>query len=115
MECRQLVFADISGRYEYTDYGTHSVVSVITNGRSDDANSVDIEGNEIWLQLARRGDVFGIHYSLDGKEYRMARLANLPMGGDHKGWVSGSVPVGRGRRSLLQGYQIKKNFFEEYP
>ena len=36
-------------------------------------------GNEIWMQLARKGDISAIHYSLDGNAYQMARLTYLPM------------------------------------
>lgn len=58
--------------FEYTDFDTHAVVTVITNKKSDDAD-------EIWLQLSRKEDIFAIHYSLDGVEFTMARLAPLPM------------------------------------
>ena len=94
--------------FEYTDYGTHSVVSVMTNGRSDDANSVDIEGNEVWLQLARRGNVFGIHYSIDGKEYRMARLANLPMGDTIKVGFVAQSPLGEGGDRYFKDIELKR-------
>ena len=94
--------------FEYTDYDTHSVVSVMTNGRSDDANSVDVDGNEVWLQLARRGNVFGIHYSTDGKEYRMARLANLPMGETIKVGLVAQSPMGEGGDRYFRDVELKK-------
>ena len=53
--------------FEYTDFGTNAVVTVMTNNKSDDANGVNVEGNEIWLQMSRKDDVFAIHYSLDVK------------------------------------------------
>ena len=94
--------------FEYTDFGTHSVVSVMTNGRSDDANSVDIDGNEVWLQLARCGNLFGIHYSTDGKEYRMARLANLPMGETIKVGLVPQSPMGSGGDRYFRDIELKK-------
>lgn len=36
--------------FEYTDLGTHAVVTVMTNAKSDDANSINIAGNEIWIR-----------------------------------------------------------------
>ena len=40
--------------FEFTDIGTHSVVTVMNNGNSDDANNEIIDGNQVWLQLAGR-------------------------------------------------------------
>ena len=94
--------------FEYTDYGTHSVVTVMTNGRSDDANSVDIEGNEVWLQLARKGNLFGIHYSIDGKEFRMARLTNLPMGDTIKVGLVAQSPMGEGGDRYFRDIELKR-------
>ena len=82
--------------FEYTDLGTHSVVTVMTNGKSDDANGINVEGNEVWLQLARKDDIFAVHYSLDGKIYKMARLTWLPMSKTIKGGFEAQSPMGEG-------------------
>jgi uncharacterized protein len=87
--------------FEYTDFGTHAVVSVMTNNDSDDSNSVDIDGNTVWLQLSRKGDVFGIHYSRDGKSYRMARLTRLPMQKKIKVGMMAQSPMGQGGKRLF--------------
>src|SRR5690554_4046695 len=39
--------------FEKTDFDTNAVVSVVTNGVSDDANGCNIEGNSVWLQMCR--------------------------------------------------------------
>jgi uncharacterized protein len=65
--------------YESTDLGTKAAVSVVTNGVSDDANGVDLTVPDIWLQACRIGDVFGLHYALDGSHWRMVRVFKLPM------------------------------------
>lgn len=65
--------------FEYTDFGTNAVVTVMTNERSDDANGINVDSKEMWLQIARKDNVFAIHYSFDGEEFVMARLAHLPM------------------------------------
>ncbi len=82
--------------FECSDFQTHAVVSVMTNGRSDDANGVNIEGNEVWLQLARKDNLFAVHYSLDGKEFIMARLCSLPMGRCIQVGLIAQSPVGGG-------------------
>jgi regulation of enolase protein 1 (concanavalin A-like superfamily) len=73
--------------YEYTDMGTTAAVSVVTNGTSDDANGAELSMRDAWLQVCRVGDVFAMHYSLDGlipggvsrSSWRMVRLVRLPM------------------------------------
>jgi len=65
--------------YERTDLGNPAIVSVVTNGISDDANGADLNSPSVWLQMARVGDVFALHYALDGEHWRMTRLCKLPM------------------------------------
>jgi len=65
--------------YERTDLGNPAIVSVVTNGVSDDTNGADLNSPSVWLQLARVGDVFALHYALDGEHWRMSRLCQLPM------------------------------------
>jgi len=82
--------------FEYTDLGTNAVVTVMTNGRSDDANGVNIEGNEVWMQMSRKDNVFAIHYSLDGEKFMMSRLAYLPMKKKIKVGLVAQSPTGDG-------------------
>lgn len=65
--------------FELTNFGTHTIVSVITNKTSDDANGVNLEGNEVWLQLARKGDTFAIHYGIEENKLFKVRVFSLPM------------------------------------
>ena len=65
--------------YEYTDLGNLAAVSVVTNGVSDDANGADLSAADVWLQICRVGDVFGLQYTLDGKNWRMVRFFKLAM------------------------------------
>lgn len=66
--------------FECSEKNAHTVVSVMTDGLSDDANSVVISGNEVWLQLSRKGNNFAVHYSTDGKDWNFVRVLhmNLP-------------------------------------
>ena len=84
--------------FEYTDYGTHAAVSVVTNGVSDDANHSDIHQDSLWLQLVRRGNAFGAHYSLDGKTWFMTRCFSLPAGGTVLTGLVAQSPAGNGGR-----------------
>jgi regulation of enolase protein 1 (concanavalin A-like superfamily) len=65
--------------FEATDMGTRAVVSVVTNGLSDDANGPNLDVADVWLQIARVGNVFALHYALDGEAWRMVRYFALPV------------------------------------
>lgn len=65
--------------YEFTDLGNLAAVSVVTNGVSDDANGADLTPLEVWLQVCRVGDLFGLQYALDGVNWRMVRVFKLAM------------------------------------
>ncbi len=82
--------------FEATDFGTHAVVSVVTNGTSDDANGVDVTISDIWLQLVRRGNLIALHYALDGKSWRMVRLCCLALAADAQVGLVAQCPVGQG-------------------
>ena len=62
---------------ERSPAGDISVVSVVTNTFSDDANGELLAGSECYLRLTRKGDVFGMHYSLDGAVWRFVRFFSL--------------------------------------
>lgn len=66
--------------FEYSPQGQPMIVSVVTHGISDDANSVLIEGNEVYLRAAKTPNTVAFHYSLDGQVWHFVRyfwLANL--------------------------------------
>lgn len=87
--------------FELSDFGVPLIVSVMTNGRSDDANCINVDNSEVWLQLSRKGNVFGIHYSLDGREFRMARLTYLPMKDTIKVGFVAQSPTGSGGKRFF--------------
>ena len=92
--------------FELTDIGTHAVVSVVTNGVSDDANGVDIGGNSVYLQMAKKDKVFALHYSPDGNEYKMTRYFSLPVNDMIKiGFVAQS-PLGEGGDCIFENIRL---------
>ncbi|ABX41809.1 DUF1349 domain-containing protein [Lachnoclostridium phytofermentans] len=99
--------------FEYTDLGTHSVVTVMTNERSDDANGVDVDGDEVWLQLSRKDNLFAIHYSQDGKEFKMARLCNLPMQKKIKVGLEAQSPTGDGGSRRFSNVSLELRSLED--
>jgi regulation of enolase protein 1 (concanavalin A-like superfamily) len=93
--------------FEYTDIGTHAVASVVTNDVSDDANGVDIDSSSVYLQLAKKGDVFAMHYSANGKDYKMVRYFRLPSSETWKIGFVGQSPTGTGGERLFENIEIR--------
>lgn len=52
--------------------------------------------SKVWLQLARKDNVFAVHYSLDGENYKMARICSLPMQKKIQVGLAAQSPVGKG-------------------
>ena len=82
--------------YESTDFGTRAAVSVVTREVSDDANGANLDVPDLWLQVCRVGEVFALHYALDGQSWRMVRLFQLPVPRNVQVGLVAQCPVGPG-------------------
>jgi regulation of enolase protein 1 (concanavalin A-like superfamily) len=63
--------------FERSPQGVPTVVSVVTLGSSDDCNGPAIEGSTIWLRVARLGQAFAFHWSVDSSFWHLARYFTL--------------------------------------
>lgn len=84
-----------------------AVVSVVTRRISDDCNGPVMDGNSVWLQIARVDDCFAFHYSTDGKEYNMVRLFTFPVGKTVKVGFEAQAPMGEGGNRLFEDIVIE--------
>lgn len=98
---------------EQGNWGFASECTVVTNTYSDDANGVTVDKNEIWLRLARTGDTFSVHYSYDGKEFFMARLARVPMNSKLKVGFEAQSPNGKANTCYFRDYSLVYHGFED--
>ncbi len=94
--------------FERTDFGTTAAVSVVTRGVSDDANGADLSVPDIWLQIARAGSVFALHYGLDGRAWRMVRIFQLAVPPTIKVGVVAQCPVGPGTTVDLLSFTVEE-------
>jgi len=93
--------------FEMTDLGYPSVVSVITDGSSDDANGEKMEGvEELWLQVVRSGDYWALHYSVDGKKWKMVRYFRLKMKSTVRVGLEAQSPLGSGCSVAFGGFKL---------
>lgn len=87
----------IKAAYELTDLGHPSLVTVVTNGVSDDCNGEKAEADKVFIRVLRKGDYWAVHYSIDGLDWEMVRYFSL---GSKRGSGRGSL---RSRRWVRGG------------
>ena len=87
---------------EYSPAGQPMVVSVVTRGRSDDANSRDVAGSATWLRISRStAGSYAFHAATDGVHWSLIRHFHLDTGPDEVvriGFLAQS-PTGEGCRA----------------
>jgi regulation of enolase protein 1 (concanavalin A-like superfamily) len=87
---------------EFSPAGQPMVVSVVTRDRSDDANSMDVEGPSTWLRISNSGaGSYAFHAATDGVHWNMVRHFHLGTGPDdvvRLGFLAQS-PTGDGCRA----------------
>jgi hypothetical protein len=98
--------------FEKTDFGTHAVVSVVTNRTSDDANGCNIDGTAVWLKVVRVGSSFSFHYSVDGNKFYMSRFFNLPVEKTIKVGLVAQAPTGNGGERHFTGFSLEHRTVE---
>lgn len=83
--------------FEYSPDQEAMVVSVVTLGTSDDANSFTLPTNEVYLRISRMGHVYAFHASSGGEVWKMIRVFTLgaDISGHQVGFVA-QAPVGDG-------------------
>lgn len=94
--------------YEYTDLNTYAVVSVVTDGVSDDANAQNLTDKSVWLQIGRKGDAFSMHYSVDGSHYQMVRVFSLKASNTLKVGLVSQSPTGEGLLSDFSDIHLEQ-------
>ena len=102
----------LKAAYELSNIGK-ALVSVVTNGVSDDANGCSIDAESVWLQVARVGKNFAFHYSPDGEKYDMVRLCTLPVGSTVKVGVQAQSPHGGGGERGFYGLTVERRTVED--
>jgi regulation of enolase protein 1 (concanavalin A-like superfamily) len=81
--------------FENSDATGKSIVTVVTRGISDDANGAVLnEFDTVWLKMIRKGKLFAMHWSTNGKDYYMARLAAMPDSEVVKIGLEAQSPIG---------------------
>lgn len=88
--------------FEYSPQGEPMIVSVVTNGISDDCNSVPLARDDIYLRVTRLERAFAFHYSEDGQYWRLVRYFALHNTKDLRVGFSSQSPTGEGCRAAFR-------------
>ncbi|MGI9530511.1 DUF1349 domain-containing protein [Lutimonas sp.] len=81
--------------FENSDATGKGIVTVVTRDVSDDANGVILTNEDmIWLKIARKDNLYAMHWSTDGVDYKMARLAAMAPVDTVKVGIEAQCPAG---------------------
>ena len=82
--------------FEVSPQGEPMVVSVATDGRSDDANAFVVPDDAVWLRISRTGAACALHARLDGEDWRFVRHLALPAPDGLRAGFLAQSPTGEG-------------------
>jgi len=92
---------------ERSPIGEVAVVSVVTNRWSDDSNGELLKDPNCYLRLTRKGNVFGMHHSLDGIVWRFVRTFGFELPGTVWVGIHAQAPFGAGCRATFRGFHVR--------
>ncbi|HEY9666112.1 MAG TPA: DUF1349 domain-containing protein, partial [Coleofasciculaceae cyanobacterium] len=89
--------------------GIQQVSAVVTRDYSD-WSIVPLLDNlaSLWVRVTRRGTAVEVHYSLDGEQYTMLRLAYLTSVETLKVGLMCASPEGNGFPTAFEGFKINR-------
>lgn len=99
---------------ERSPIGDISIVTVVTNEWSDDSNNELLQSAKAFLRITRKGDVFGMHYSLDGTTWRFVRTVGLPLPEEVMVGVHAQAPYAGGCRVIVREFSIGRETVEDF-
>ncbi len=82
--------------FEYSPQRQPMIVSVVTQGFSDDANAYVVAGNQTFLRIARLGRAFAFHASEDGRYWNLIRNFTLDPSAELMAGFVAQSPTGAG-------------------
>jgi uncharacterized protein len=80
--------------FEVSPQGEAGVVSVVTDGLSDDANAFGVETGAVWLRVSRMGSACALHARLEGERWSFVR--HFPLQGELRAGFLAQSPTGDG-------------------
>jgi regulation of enolase protein 1 (concanavalin A-like superfamily) len=96
--------------FEKTVEQKPAIVSVVTRGLSDDSTAMPIDGNSVYMKIAKSGQAIFLYYSTDGTKWTVVRAFSLgPASQSLQIGFSAQSPVGAGSTTTFTDVQYKPN------
>ncbi len=92
--------------FEYSPQGQPMIVSVVTRGTSDDANSAVVDGRSVWLRVSRIGPAFAFHASRDGSRWDLVRHFAIDAGDTPLVGFVAQSPTGAGCTASFEALRL---------
>jgi regulation of enolase protein 1 (concanavalin A-like superfamily) len=95
--------------FENSDATGKSIVSVVTKNVSDDANGAILsDQDQIWLKVVRKENIYSMHWSENGKDFKMCRLSTMAEADSVKIGIEVQSPVGESATHQIDYFEIEK-------
>ena len=93
--------------FERSPQGSPTVVSVVTRGRSDDANAWVVDGATVWLRISSIAEgVYAFHSGEDGHRWDLVRYFELAGSAPVKVGIAAQSPTGDGCTATFADFRL---------
>jgi uncharacterized protein len=99
--------------FERAPDGRRMVVSVVTRGRSDDANGFVVADASVWLRISALPRAYAFHASTDGRRWELVRYFVLGSRGRRRLGLSVQAPVGPGCRATFRDLSLRPGVVDD--
>jgi uncharacterized protein len=99
---------------ERSPCGETSIVSVVTNEWSDDANNELLVAPEAYLRLIRVENLVGMHFSLDGETWRFVRAFGLEWPSTVNVGIQAQAPLQAGCRAYFEELKFSRKVVSDF-
>lgn len=100
--------------FELAKTGKAGVSTTVAKGTGDDAHHGTREGNDVYLKVVRRKDMFVFYSSPDGASWNMVRTFSLPGAGTVKVGFSAQSPMGDEFRAQFSDIKFRNATFKDF-
>jgi uncharacterized protein len=98
---------------EVSPDGAPGVVSVVTDGLSDDANAFAVTGDAVWLRISRLGSACALHARHDDERWRFVRHFALGTTSGLRAGFLAQSPLGEGATARFEQIAFVPERLEE--
>lgn len=100
--------------FEFSRSGKAGISSTVAKGVGDDAHHGIREGNEVYLKVVRRKDMFVFYTSPDGANWSMVRSFGMPAAASMKVGFSSQSPKGDAFSARFSDIRFRNAAFKDF-